>query len=132
MSETPEPRAENADADAWWTGPREEAYSMVTTGAGLGDVAEHLGITTRTLYDWRQHPLWRARVAKDRAERQEAHEDVLLVVNGKAIESLQTHVETHAPTNLEYLHRRGILPKRDGKPESRKRGRLVRHKGDRS
>jgi hypothetical protein len=116
-----------AKEQKWWAGRRDTAYQAVLTGERYISIAEHLGISWRTLWKWRRHPYWVARVGTERAQRQGAHEEQMLAAEAAAVSALPEHVARNAAIALEYLHRRGVLPKPMEEGEAAARTLLIRY-----
>jgi len=101
---------------AWWNERRETAFGLLVAGAAVMHVAQSVGVDESTLYDWRSSPMWQRRLVELRDARESRFAEAMLGIDEAAVMSMKTHVMSDPSAALEWLHRRGILPKPSDTP----------------
>lgn len=112
---------------------RELALEHALTGMPWGEIARAVGVGARTLYEWRQDPLWRSELRRMQRERREAVSRLVesdLPENVRVLRELRDNLDTPAPTRracaLDLLALAGVpvasggsLPQEEPAPVSR-------------
>jgi len=94
--------------DFEWTKAKEEAAELVARGElGVGEIADRLGVTVRTLYEWRKSPEFGERV-------ESFVEGFRAVLRSRAIGAVERRVDR---LNRDWLKLQRVIEERAAAPE---------------
>lgn len=86
-----------------WTGQRIKAALLISEGAkNIAEMCEEVGVHDRTLFDWRQHPIFQAEVSRLTLANEKATREGLLRLAYKAIEAKIGSISDDRSTVLEW------------------------------
>ena len=86
-----------------WTGQRKKAALLISEGTKtIDEIWVEVGVHERTLFDWRQHPIFQAEVSRLTLANEKATREGLLRLAYKAIEKKIGSVADDRSTVLEW------------------------------
>lgn len=86
-----------------WTGPRTKAANLISEGIkNYEEIAEEVGVHRKTLWEWRQHPIFQAEVRRLTFENEKATKEGLLRLAYKAIEEKIGNLKDDKNTALDW------------------------------
>jgi|GEM_PF-4081873 len=86
-----------------WTGQRKKAALLLSEGTKtIDEIWQEVGVHERTLFDWRQHPIFKAEVSRLTLENEKATKEGLLRLAYKAIEEKIGNLRNDKNTVLDW------------------------------
>ena len=108
----PEPSSENlteSDTICPLTVKQEKAVEMLSQGFSKVDVAEAVGVTRQTVGEWCKRAAFVARLAVDRQDRAERHQEQLRTMEGMALRVVQRTLDNWNEPKAQYKAAMDVL-----------------------